>query len=181
MPPTLFLLVCHAESIWNAEERWQGHADPPLSPTGRSQAEAAARLLADTRLGVLLSSDLTRAMQTAVQVGAPHGLSPQPDPRLRELDVGSWSGLTQKEIEELDPDTLARFAASDPDARPGGGETRREIRQRVRRAMVEIAETFAGRRVGVVTHLGVIRALLPGTELGNAEWVFASPGELAAP
>ena len=181
MDQALFLLIRHAESAWNAEGRWQGQADPPLSPLGREQARAVARELAEAKLDVLLASDLSRALETARQVGEPHGLVPTPDPRLRELDVGRWSGLRREEIEALDADTLERFAAGDPDARPEGGETRREIRQRVRAAMAEIAASFAGRRVGVVTHLGVIRALLPGTELGNAEWVSVWAQELAVP
>ncbi len=181
MDQALFLLIRHAESAWNAEQRWQGQADPPLSPLGRQQARAVAQELAEAKLDVLLASDLRRALETARQVGEPHGLVPMPDPRLRELDVGRWSGLRREEIEALDADTLERFAAGDPDARPEGGETRREIRQRVRVAMAEIGASFAGRRVGVVTHLGVIRALLPGTELGNAEWVSVWAQDLAAP
>ena len=106
---------------------------------------------------------------------------PAPDSRLRELDVGDWSGRTRAEIEAFSGETLARFEAAEPDARPGGGESRREIRLRVRRAMAEIAARHQGQRLAVVTHLGVIRALLPGTELGNAEWVEARADALASP
>lgn len=180
-PRTELLLVRHAESAWNADGRWQGHADPPLSARGHAQAAALARALADERIDRLLSSDLTRALETARAIGAVHGLAPQPDPRLRELDVGCWSGRSRGEIEALDADTLARFRAGDPDARPGGGETRREIRLRVRTAMREIAASLPGRRIAVVTHLGVIRALLPGSQPGNADWLLCRPEELASP
>jgi broad specificity phosphatase PhoE len=181
MALTVFLLIRHAQSLWNAAGRWQGQSDPPLSPVGRAQADAAARELRGAPIDLLLSSDLDRALETARRIGAPHGLAPQPDSRLRELDVGSWSGLTREEIEEREPEMLERFFSGDPDVRPGGGETRREIRQRVRHAMLEIARQHEGSRVAVVTHLGVIRALLPDTELGNAEWVFAMADQLAAP
>ena len=90
MDQALFLLIRHAESAWNAAGRWQGQADPPLSPLGREQARAVARELAEAKLDVLLASDLCRALETARRVGAPHGLVPTPDPRLRELDVGRW-------------------------------------------------------------------------------------------
>jgi broad specificity phosphatase PhoE len=177
----VFLLFRHAESLWNAAARWQGHADPPLSPRGREQALALSERLAGERVDVLLASDLRRALETAEIVGAPHGLTPRPDRRLRELDVGEWAGLTRPEIERSAAETLARFDAGDPDVRPGEGETRREIRQRVRNAMAEIAAEHDGRRVAVVTHLGVIRALLPGSEPRNASCVFARRDELTSP
>lgn len=176
-----FLLIRHAESEWNAAGRWQGQADPPLSVRGRAQARGLGRRLRDRPIEVLLSSDLTRALQTARAVGALHGLSPRPDPRLRELDIGRWSGLLRREIEARDPGLLRRFSAGDPDARPPGGETRREIRQRVRAAMAEIGAAHPDRTVGVVTHLGVLRALLPGSEVGNACWLEVGQEDLAAP
>jgi broad specificity phosphatase PhoE len=171
MRPAELVLIRHAESIWNATGHWQGHADPPLSPAGREQAERLARELLGMRFAAVLSSDLARALETARIVAAPHGLSPAPDPRLRELDVGRWSGLRRDEIERLDPAALARFLAGEPDARPGGGESRRELRCRVRAALAEAGAAFAGRRIAVVAHLGVIRALVPGAWPANAAWV----------
>ena len=181
MGPTRFLLIRHAESVWNASGRWQGQADPPLSERGRRQAEAVAAELAGTRFDVLISSDLSRALETARIIGRAVGIEPQVDPRLRELDVGAWAGLDRAAIARLAPARLARFEAGDPDERPGGGETRREIRQRARRAFAELAARHEGRRVAVVTHLGVIRALLEGRELRNAEWCEVAATDIARP
>ena len=64
MDGAAFLLIRHAESSWNASGRWQGQADPPLSPAGRRQADALAGVLADASLDALLSSDLGRALET---------------------------------------------------------------------------------------------------------------------
>jgi probable phosphoglycerate mutase len=181
-PSTSFLLIRHAQSEWNAAERWQGQGDPPLSARGREQAKALATELGAQRFDALLSSDLRRARETAEILGAALGLPPRVEPRLRELDVGRWSGLTRSEIEARDPALLGRFDAEDPDARPGGGETRREIRRRVRSAMAAIAAEHPGERLAVVTHLGVIRALLPGhPDLPNAGFVEVSADALAAP
>jgi probable phosphoglycerate mutase len=174
---TRFLLIRHAESEWNADGRWQGQADPGLSAEGRAQAEALAASLVDARLEVLVASDLDRARETAVRVGRATGLVPILDPRFRELDVGSWSGLRREEIAAQDPALLAGFESGDPDVRPGGGETRREIRLRVRDAAAELREIYAGRRIALVTHLGVIRALWPGTEMANAEARWWEPEE----
>jgi XTP/dITP diphosphohydrolase len=178
--PAQFVLIRHAESIWNAQERWQGQADPPLSARGVAQAEAVARALAQERADRLLCSDLQRARQTAEIVGRVLGLAPSGDPRLRELDVGRWAGLTRGEIEALDPEPLRRFEAEDPEVRAGGGESRAEIRARVRGAFRELARAHAGERLIVVTHLGVVRALKPGTELENAESITISADELPA-
>jgi XTP/dITP diphosphohydrolase len=126
--PAEFVLIRHAESIWNAEQRWQGQSDPPLSARGVAQAEAVARMLAQQRADRLLCSDLRRARETAEIVGRALGLAPIADSRLRELDVGRWSGLTRGEIELFDAPLLRRFDAEDPEVRAGGGETRAEIR-----------------------------------------------------
>jgi broad specificity phosphatase PhoE len=163
-------LIRHAESTWNAAGRWQGQADPPLSERGRQQALELARELRVEELELLISSDLARAAQTAAILGEQLGLEVHPEPLLRELDAGRWSGLMRREIEARDPEALARFDASEPGARAGGGESLLELRQRARRALAALAAAHPGRRVAVVTHGGVIRALLPQLRLENAGW-----------
>lgn len=177
---TRFLLIRHAESLWNASGRWQGHADPPLSERGVAQAEALASRLAGEEADQLLCSDLQRACRTAAILGGVLGLAPVPDPRLRELDVGVWEGLTRAEIEARDPRALARFDAGEPTVPAGGAESRGAMRQRVRKAFRAIAEAHPHKRIVVVTHLGVVQALLPGTELTNAGTVRAAFDELAS-
>lgn len=181
MSEARFLLIRHAESAWNAAGRWQGHADPPLTAWGRRQAAALAEALAGEGIDLLVASDLARARETAGVLGAALGLEPVTDPRFRELDVGSWTGLRREEIAQRDPARLARFDAGDADVPAGGAESRRAIRSRVRNAAARLAAAHPGRRVALVTHLGVIRALLPGAELGNAEWRRARAGELVPP
>ena len=68
MSDTSFLLIRHAESTWNAEGRWQGHGDPPLSERGRRQAAGLAHELASEPVDLLLASDLVRAAETAAGV-----------------------------------------------------------------------------------------------------------------
>src|SRR3989442_15966436 len=79
---TSILLVRHGQSAWNAEGRWQGQADPPLSPLGELQAEEAARRVHGV-LDAVWSSDLRRAAQTAARLGAVSGLEPRLDADLR--------------------------------------------------------------------------------------------------
>lgn len=181
MAEARFVLIRHAQSAWNAAGRWQGHGDPSLSDEGRRQAAGLARALEEQGIELLVASDLARAAETAAILGAAWGLEPVCDARFRELDVGAWTGLGREEIERRDPALLARFEAGDPDARAGGAESRCEIRRRVRRAAASLADANPDRCVALVTHLGVIRALLPGTRLANAEWKLARASELAAP
>ncbi len=178
MSESALLLIRHAESSWNAAGRWQGHADPPLSDRGRRQAHALARELARETIDVLASSDLLRAAETAAIVGRARGLPPQLNPRLRELDLGDWEGLTRDEIERKAAALLRRFDDADPEVRPGGGENLRELEQRAVAAVSELVEANPGRCVAVVTHLGVIRALLPESEFDNASWRSLSSAAL---
>ena len=114
------LLVRHGQSTWNADGRWQGRADPPLSDLGRRQAEVAAEALAELGITRVVASPLVRAHETATIVGAALGLHDRaPTARLQERDAGEWTGKTRAEIEA----GLAR--ASSPAAAPGRLRDRR--------------------------------------------------------
>lgn len=176
--PTV-LLLRHAQSGWNAERRWQGQADPDLSPLGEAQAADVGRRLrtagaagkpraagaADSGplIDLVVSSDLVRAHRTAeivasaVGAAGPHIV----EPLLRELDVGSWSGLTRPEIEQRWPGQLALFDGGAAMS-PPGGETRAEFEARVAEAVARVAALVAEHRARhtlVVSHGGVLRAL----------------------
>lgn len=145
---TTILLARHGETDWNLEGRWQGWADPPLNDTGRAQAHALAEQLREIPFDAVYSSDLRRAHETAEIVAAPHGVPIVIDPDLREIDIGSWSGLTRAEIDE-------RF----PDGERPDGETREQHSARVLAAVERIARANLGRRVLIVTHGGTLRTL----------------------
>jgi broad specificity phosphatase PhoE len=145
---TTILLARHGETDWNREGRWQGWADPPLNDTGRAQAERLADELQELPFDAVYASDLRRASETAEIVAAPHGVPVRTDPGLREIDVGSWSGLTRIEIEE-------RF----PDGERPDGETRAEHAARVLQAVERIARKNLGHRILIVSHGGSLRAI----------------------
>jgi len=146
---TELLLVRHGETDWNAERRWQGHADPPLNERGRAQARELAERLTGERIDALYTSDLCRARQTADEVAARLGLDPVPVADLREVDVGEWSGLTHAEIE-------ARWPGAE---RWQVGETPDAMAERVVAAVRRIADAHPGGRVLIVSHGGPIRAV----------------------
>jgi len=171
MPSPTLLLIRHAESVWNAARRWQGQGDPPLSALGRAQAGRLAGSLAGAGLEELWASDLSRARETAQAVTSALGLPLSLDARLRERDLGRWSGLTEPEIRAAFPEELARFRARDPELAPGGGETRAAFAARVAPALAELAGRARTRRLAVVTHLGVMRPLAPELRPANTEWI----------
>ena len=154
---TTILLSRHGESDWNHTKRWQGFADRPLTERGRQQAEDLADRLDDTELDAIYSSDLQRARDTAEAVARRKGLEVRTTRDLREVDVGSWSGLTRAEAEARFPEAYARWLQ-------GGegwedGETYEQLATRVVRAMNRIATEHEGGRVLVVAHGGTIRAI----------------------
>jgi broad specificity phosphatase PhoE len=154
---TTVLLARHGESDWNREVRWQGHADRPLTERGRLQAAALADRLADVPLEAVYSSDLQRARETAGAVAGRKALSVQTIPDLREVDVGSWSGLTRDEAQARFPDGYARWL----DGGPGwtDGETYEQMSERVLGAIRRITEMHLDEWVLVVAHGGPIRAI----------------------
>jgi probable phosphoglycerate mutase len=149
---TRILVVRHGESEWNAVGRWQGHADPPLSDRGEQQARAAADRLG--AVGAIVASDLQRAATTAVLISQGLGVGPViVDPRLRERDVGEWTGLTRQEIDEQFPGFLANGA------RPPGFETPESLFDRVYPCLIDLARAHPGDSVLAVSHAGVLYAL----------------------
>jgi broad specificity phosphatase PhoE len=154
---TTLLLARHGESDWNRSKRWQGFADRPLTDLGRRQAEQLADRLEGIDLDAVYSSDLRRARDTAEAVGRRKGLGVRTTAALREVDVGSWSGLTRAEVEARSPDAYARWLRG----AEGwiDGETYEQLRARVIKAIREIAADHDGKRVLVVAHGGTLRAI----------------------
>jgi len=195
MPPTELLLVRHGQSTWNADGRWQGQADPPLSALGEQQALDAAEHLRGLGLMHVVSSSLERARHTAGLIASSLGLGQvEVDERLIERNFGEFQGLTITEILERWPD---HFGESGKVVKsPPGAEEPEDVVARTIDAMVEVAARHEGERVLVVSHGGVIRRLddhlgadLPPTtpNLGGRWWTVdgssreMAPGELLVP
>jgi probable phosphoglycerate mutase len=162
-------LCRHAESAWHAAGRWQGHGDPPLSARGREQAAALAAELLPLRFELVVTSDLGRAAETGAALARAFGVERLGCPGLRELDLGRWTGLTRPEIAARDPEALARFEAGDVAAPAGGAETRNDLARRAGATLAALRARHPGERLAVVTHLGIIRALLR-EDLEHAQW-----------
>jgi probable phosphoglycerate mutase len=174
--PTRLLLARHGETEWNRSGRFQGHANPPLSELGREQAAALAEQLAGDGIAAIYTSDLLRASETAQAVAVRLGLEVVEDAGLREIDVGSWSGLTRDEIASRDPEGFERLMRGEIGH---DGETREQLTERVVASVERIARAHEGDTVLVVTHGGAIRALRrhaagdPGEVIENCATVSA--------
>ncbi len=121
---TRFILIRHGQTDWNATGRWQGQANPPLNAVGRAQAQQTAQELIAQNIEVLISSDLTRARETAAIIGASIGVPVNLEPRLREINLGDWQGLYSDDIRARWPDEMRTWLESPlairpPTRRPG--------------------------------------------------------------
>lgn len=146
------LVLRHGPTAWNAEKRCQGHADVPLSPEG-VDAVRRWRLPPEADGGRWLSSPLRRCLETARLLGA----DPAIDAALIEMDWGDWEGERLPELRARLGMAMAANEARGLDFRPAGGESPRDVQQRLKpwlsRTAAEGAATVA------VTHRGVLRAL----------------------
>ena len=124
-------MVRHGATEWNRTKRAQGHADIDLNDEGRAQAAEAAQRLAGEDIAAVYSSDLGRSLETAGEIAKLHGLEVVPDPDLREVDQGEWTGLDVDEIARRWPALWGD--ARHYSARPGG-EAPAEVRERALRA-----------------------------------------------
>jgi broad specificity phosphatase PhoE len=147
---TRLFLVTHAETAWNAQGRYQGHTDVPLSERGRHQAERLSQRLAVELLDVVYASDLRRAWDTAVTLVGSRGLAPRAEPRLRELHFGDWEGLTFAEVQHSAQGV------------PPGGETLAELAARLRSFLDDLVLRHRDyeQTVLLVAHRGSFRVLL---------------------
>lgn len=156
MTVTTLLLWRHGQTAWNAERRIQGHHDAKLDDVGRAQARAAAARLALRRPAAIVSSDLSRAADTAAELAELTGLALNYDTRLRERSFGAWETLLATEVAQRWPDGWARWRRGEP-IDEAGVERIEDVTKRAGEAMVEIAERHAGETVVVATHGGIVR------------------------
>jgi len=172
------LLVRHGQSTWNADGRWQGQADPPLSELGRLQARHAARTLG--AVDAIVASHLERARDTAAILAEELGVGPVAiDPDLCERDAGEWSGLTRPEIDARWPGWVAAGR------RPPSFEADDHLLARTLAALGRIEADHRDTDVLVVTHGGVIYTLedhcgAAHRRIANLEgrWVTLHRGEV---
>jgi broad specificity phosphatase PhoE len=180
-------LVRHGLTEWNAQRRFCGHSDIPLSARGRVQARWLARQLQEEAISTLCTSDLVRARETAEIIASQNTqvVQVRVSAGWREIDFGAWEGLTYAEIAEQCKDQLGFF--TDPEqCSPPGGESLAHMLQRVHAELAAIAcsgDSPIDGDVVIVSHGGPLRVLLCSI-LGipfERQWQLRlDPGSLSA-
>lgn len=157
---TLFL-ARHGETEWNRVGRWQGNTDIPLSDVGRAQARNLAERLRDRGITQIVTSDLSRARETAEIVAETLGIARLAlDPRLRERGFGCFEGLTREECAAQHAEVWARYLA-DQRSTPTGAEPPEQVVSRVIASLTAVATSAdPSGHVLVVSHGAAIRSFV---------------------
>lgn len=157
----------HGETTWNAVGRYQGRLETPLSPLGQAQAQALAGALRGCGIGRIVSSPLSRCVQTAVPLSTVTGLPIETDPRLLEIAHGTWEGRYRAEIAATEPELYRLWREHPEVVRFEGGESLADVQAR----WVSFAESFQdGPDALILTHDVVLRiAVLERTGRGVEE------------
>ena len=158
-PKTTLLIIRHGETVWNAEHRFQGHGDSPLTESGRNQVAALGRRMRKMEFESLICSDLGRTQETASIIVDYTGHAVELDSRLRERNYGVLEGLTVPEINEKHAEVYDRFNTDDPDYILPDGESHRQHYQRNVAFFEEMLSEKSGTNIAVVAHGGVLDSI----------------------
>lgn len=172
MVATTLILIRHGETEWNRARRIQGHLDSALTALGVAQARAGGARLACECIDVVVASDLARVQHTARLLVAGRDLPLMLDENLRERAFGIGEGLTYDAMYEKYPTQDRHIGLVNSEFTLPGGEPRAHFHARIKQTIDQLAATYAGKRVLVVTHGGVLGVVyrwlsshpLPATE-----------------
>ncbi len=145
-------LIRHGETDWNIEGRWQGQIDVPLNENGIRQAGEIAQAMRGKDIGMIFSSDLERARQTADAIGKALGVKVNLDRRLREIHQGEWQGLLISEIQERYHAEFIKRKKDPLAVAPPGGETARQVQERVLDFIQDLTARYTHMNIAVVSH-----------------------------
>ncbi len=159
-------LFRHGRTTWNEAGRYQGWADIELDELGRRQADAIAERCKEIAPVAIYTSDLRRCVDVAELIAQACDLQAVRDVRLRERNVGKWSGLTRAEIAVQFAGEFQAWNKGDERVRPGGGETIGELNARIAQFLESVRSSGVTGAVVAVTHAGWIRSV-PAVAFGN--------------
>ena len=157
---TRLLLIRHAQPDEDARGRCYGKLDIGLSAPGQRRAQLLARTLDRIPLAAVYSSPSTRALKTAAPIAAAHQLMPAVDDALREIDFGELEGRSYDEIQAVYPDLYRSWMETPTRVEFPGGESYTQLRVRALVALEAIRTCHRGELAAIVSHGGVLRAML---------------------
>jgi len=156
---TVLYLVRHGETDWNREQRLQGTRDIPLNEAGVAQAHELADYFSTLAITCVISSPLVRASETAAILADACACPIRVEARLREIDHGSWSGLTLPDIGSRFPELVAREQLRPEAFDVSGGERLPDVYRRVTGVLADLLSQHEREHVLVVGH-GITLALM---------------------
>jgi broad specificity phosphatase PhoE len=173
---TTLILVRHGVTDHTVTKRFSGglaSANPGLSDEGRAQVRATGDWLAPLaeRIDALVSSPVRRTLESAEILGAMLGRAVEVEPDLAEMEFGTWDGMTFTEVAEQRKDELDSWLGS-LEVPPGGGESFRQVEQRVFSALDRLLRERAGQTIVVVSHVTPIKTLVAHAVRAPLESVF---------
>lgn len=157
---TTLLFIRHGQSQANLDGVFAGNYDAELTKLGYEQAERTAQFIAENyNVDAVYASDLVRAFETGKCIAAPFSLPVIPEPGMREIYAGKWEGVTFEDIVKNFPEEFSKWQEDVGNSRCSGGESTRELSERVLSAVTRIAEENDGKTVAVATHATPVRVL----------------------
>lgn len=160
----LIYLVRHGETEWNAMKKFQGHTDIPLNDEGRKQAESLIDLMAEINPEIVLSSDLSRAIETAKIACQKIGKEVQIHSDLRETNLGQAEGMFRDDLfAQHGEESLKKWfsiAIEDCDFSFPDGETKMECVKRVKGFLESWLVQVPEEKIVIFSHGGVIRNMV---------------------
>ncbi len=175
---TTLILIRHGESEANRQEIFAGHIDPDLQNKGLMQAKLTAKyIVGNYKVDEIYASDLKRAYKTAMRLAQILDIKVIKDKNLREINAGKWEGMKFDELRVAYPEEYNVWLNHIGRAECVGGESVKQLGERIMGALTKIAEENEGKTIAIATHATSIRAaqsiIKSGTveEMENIPWV----------
>jgi len=159
----------HGQTDWNKIHKFQGRTDIHLNEQGQQDALKLAEQLIPFNLELIITSDLSRAMQTALIVNMKTGAPMKIDPRLQEVFMGEGETKSYDEAKEIwGADTIKNWYDLTHPFHFPGGESKQEVQKRVISALKDIVATEKATRIGISTHGHVLLMIMAYIDLQKA-------------
>ncbi|MBF0508946.1 MAG: alpha-ribazole phosphatase [Deltaproteobacteria bacterium] len=160
MKKTRLILVRHGRVENHATNRINGHIDVGIDELGVKQMHAVSARLEDEAIDYVYCSDLSRCVRGAAIISQDRCLAYLKDNNFRELNMGSWDGLTYQEIQDNYPDELANRLADLVNFRIPGGESLLDLQNRVMPKLHHLLDIHKYQTILLLAHAGVNRIIL---------------------
>ena len=157
---TKIILVRHCQAEGNLKRFFQGKIDSDITELGKKQIAQTAALLSSEPIDVLISSPKKRALLSAQGINIYHELEIKLDDAIVEIDAGAWEGVPLVEVEKLYPEQFQNWNEHPELFCAPGGESMRDVYDRVSKALLRIVEENKGKTVCVVSHGCAIKNMM---------------------